>query len=264
MSGVGRVYLVGAGPGDPELLTLKAARLLAEADVIVHDRLVSGEILALAPAATPRLFVGKESGHHPIPQDHINARLRDLATTYGRVLRLKGGDPFIFGRGGEEAAYLAAHGIPVEVVPGITSAAACACAAGVPLTHRGLARSVRFITGHAGDDAPLDLDWAGLAHPETTLVVYMGLATLPRLRAALIAHGLSPATPVLAVENGTTPRERRCATTLGQAVADLRARDFRPPTLLIIGAVAALAEGLPCATPRQEEAARHPAVALHA
>jgi len=260
---VGRVYLVGAGPGDPDLLTLKAARLIAEADIIVHDRLVSADVLALAPAAVPRVFVGKETGCHHCSQDRINEILVDLAQAHGRVVRLKGGDPFIFGRGGEEAAHLARHGIPVEVVPGITSAAACAAAAGVPLTHRGVARSVRFVTGHARADEPLDLDWAGLADGETTLVVYMGLATLPRLSAALIAHGLPAATPVLAVENGTTARERRLLTSLGHAVADLRAHAFQPPTLLVIGVVAAMAVDVPVDT-LHREAAPARAVAVHA
>lgn len=263
MSGAGRVYLVGAGPGDPELLTLKAARLMAQAEVIVYDRLVSTEILALCPPATPRVFVGKETGRHHCSQERINEILKDLAYEHGHVLRLKGGDPFVFGRGGEEAAYLTSHGIPVEVVPGITSGAACAAAAGVPLTHRGIARSVRFVTGHARADEPLELDWAGLADPETTLVVYMGLATLPRISAALIAHGLPAATPVLAVENGTTPRERRLLTTLGQAVTAIRDHAFQPPTLLIIGAVAAMADDLPV-TALIEEAAPAQAVALHA
>lgn len=260
---VGRVYLVGAGPGDPELLTLKAVRLMKQADVIVHDRLVSTEILALCPPATPRVFVGKETGCHHCTQDRINDILTDLAYEHGHVLRLKGGDPFVFGRGGEEAAHLAAHGIPVEVVPGITSGAACAAAAGVPLTHRGLARSVRFVTGHAKGNEALDLDWDGLADPWTTLVVYMGLATLPRLSAALIAHGLPAATPVLAVENGTTPRERRLLSTLGQAVGDLRRERFQAPTLLIVGAVAAMAEARPV-TQWHEEAVARAAVAAHA
>lgn len=242
MSGVGRVYLVGAGPGDPDLLTLRAARLLSQADVIVYDRLVSEEIMALAPPGTPRVFVGKETGCHHFTQDRINEILRELGTSHRRVLRLKGGDPFVFGRGGEEAEYLRAHGVAVEVVPGITSAAACAAAAGVPLTHRGLARSVRFITGHARTGEALDLDWAGLADADTTLVVYMGLATLPQTSAALMAHGLSPATPVLAVENGTTPRERRLVTTLSRAAVEVAEAGFQAPTLLVIGRVAALAQ----------------------
>jgi len=262
MSGVGRVYLVGAGPGDPDLLTLRAARLLTQADVIVYDRLVSDEIMALAPPGTPRVFVGKETGCHPVTQDRINEILRELGTSHRHVLRLKGGDPFVFGRGGEEAEYLRAHGVTVEVVPGITSAAACAAAAGVPLTHRGLARSVRFITGHARTGEALDLDWAGLADADTTLVVYMGLATLPQTSAALMAHGLSPATPVLAVENGTTPRERRLITTLSRAAAEVAEAAFQAPTLLVIGRVAALAQD--AALPMiHAEAACRLAVAAH-
>ncbi|MFA7428701.1 MAG: uroporphyrinogen-III C-methyltransferase [Rhodospirillaceae bacterium] len=262
MSGGGCVYLVGAGPGDPDLLTLKAARLLTQADVIVYDRLVSDEIMALAPLGTPRVFVGKETGCHHVTQDRINEILCELGTSHRHVLRLKGGDPFVFGRGGEEAEYLRAHGVPVEVVPGITSAAACAAAAGVPLTHRGMARSVRFVTGHVRAGEPLDLDWAGLADADTTLVVYMGLATLPQTSAALMAHGLSPATPVLAVENGTTPRERRLSTTLSHAVEDLAEARFQAPTLLVIGRVAALALGtdLPIF---HREAAHRLAVAAH-
>jgi len=242
MSGHGRVFLIGAGPGDPELLTVKALRLLQTADVVVYDRLVSPEILAMAPDAAARVYVGKQTGHHHCTQDRINDILFHLARQHRRVVRLKGGDPFIFGRGGEEALHLKDRGIEVEVVPGITSAAACAAAAQVPLTHRGLATGVRFVTGHARSDGPLDLDWAGLADPDTTLVIYMGLGTLADISARLIAHGLPGDTPVLAVENGTTPRERRLATTIAKATTDLDAAGFRPPTMLVVGRVAALAE----------------------
>jgi uroporphyrin-III C-methyltransferase len=170
----GIVYLVGAGPGDPELLTLKARRLLDEADVVVYDRLVSDDILALIPVGTAKISVGKQPRSHPVPQPEINALLARLASTGRTVVRLKGGDPFMFGRGSEEAAYLIEQGIAFSVVPGVTSASGCAAAVGLPLTHRGLATGVRFITGHCREDLELDLDWRGLADPNTTLVIYMG------------------------------------------------------------------------------------------
>lgn len=242
MRKLGTVHLVGAGPGDPELLTVKAARLLADADAVAYDRLVSDAVMKLVPATAERVFVGKESGCHHCSQDRINSILLDLARRHRTVVRLKGGDPFVFGRGGEEAEYLGRHGVAVAVTPGITSAAACGAATGVPLTHRGMATGVRFVTGHAKADAPLDLNWASLADAETTLVIYMGLATLPQTSAQLIAHGLPPDTPVLAVQNGTTPKERRLLTTLADAPDALTAACFRPPTLLVIGRVAALAD----------------------
>ncbi|MBF0332148.1 MAG: uroporphyrinogen-III C-methyltransferase [Alphaproteobacteria bacterium] len=241
MSSQGCVHLVGAGPGDPELLTVKAVRLLTQAEVVVYDRLVSDAVLDLVPAGTGRVFVGKESGRHHCSQDQINAILLELSSRHRVVVRLKGGDPFVFGRGGEEAAFLERHGVTVSVVPGVTSAAACAAAAGVPLTLRGLATGVRFVTGHVRNDEPLELDWAGLADPDTTLVIYMGLSSLPRIASKLIAHGLPPALPVLAVENGTTPSERRLLSSLGRVHADLTRAAFQAPTLLIIGRVAALA-----------------------
>lgn len=236
----GCVHLVGAGPGDPDLLTVKAMKLLQIANVVVHDRLVSGAIMALIPAGTPRIDVGKESGRHTCPQDQINTMLFQQAQRHSVVVRLKGGDPLMFGRGGEEAAYLTARGIRVCIVPGITAAAACGAANGIPLTHRGVATGVRFVTGHASSDALPDLDWAGLANKDTTLVVYMGLGTLAQLAARLMAHGLSGHTPLMAIENGTLPDERRRLTTLSAASACLDRAGFRPPTLLIIGRVAAL------------------------
>lgn len=245
MRKLGCVHLVGAGPGDPELLTVKAARLIESADAVAFDRLVSEAVMAQVPADAECVFVGKESGCHHCTQDRINDILLGLARRHGTVVRLKGGDPFVFGRGGEEAEFLTRHGVEVRVVPGITSAAACGAVCGVPLTHRGLATGVRFVTGHAKGDAPLSLNWASLADPETTLVVYMGLATLPQTSAELIAHGLPAETPVLAVQNGTTPRERRLLTTLAEAPAAVVEAAFRPPTLLVIGRVAALAEPLP-------------------
>jgi uroporphyrin-III C-methyltransferase len=242
MQQAGRVYLVGAGPGDPELLTLKAARLLRQADVVVYDRLVTAEILALAPAGAARIDAGKANGRHTMTQDAINELLLRLARGGRRVVRLKGGDPFIFGRGGEEADYLARHGIPCEVVPGITAAAGCAAELGIPLTHRGLANGVRFVTGHCHGDLDLDLDWRGLADPDTTLVVYMGLANLAQIGEQLIAAGLAPGTPALAVANGTTPRRAICRGTLAELAGKVAAADLPSPALIVIGRVVDLAD----------------------
>ncbi len=238
----GRVFLIGAGPGDPELLTLKAVRMLQAADVVVHDRLVSPEILALAPAGARMVPVGKMPRHHPMPQPAINALLIRLASEGLTVARLKGGDPFIFGRGSEEMLELRAAGVPVEVAPGITAAQGCAAAAGVPLTHRGLSTGVRFVTGHCQADLPLDLDWAGLADSETTLVVYMGAASIGVIAARLAQAGLAAETPVLVIAEGTTPREQRVLTDLGRVTADLAAAGMRGPVLFLIGRVAALSE----------------------
>ena len=185
-----RVYLVGAGPGDPDLLTVKALRLLRLADVVVFDRLVSDAILDLVPPGTARVFAGKQAGYHHMRQDDINDLLLRLARAGRTVVRLKGGDPFIFGRGSEEAEHLARHNIAFEVVPGITAAAGCSAYAGIPLTHRGLADSVRFVTGHGQDEAGPERDWAALADPDTTLVIYMGLRRLPVIVAGLLAGGL--------------------------------------------------------------------------
>ena len=237
----GKVLLVGAGPGDPELLTMKAARAIAEADAVVYDRLVPEEILALIPSGTARVNVGKQAGHHPIPQHEINALLIRLARSGRAVVRLKGGDPFIFGRGCEEAIELEAAGICYEVIPGITAAQGCAASARIPLTHRGLASGVRFVTGHRRADEPLDLNWASLADPATTLVVYMGSANLEEISGQLVAHGLPGGTPVLAVCQGTTAREQRLSTLLAVLPAAVRAAQFRGPVLFIIGQVAAIA-----------------------
>lgn len=240
----GFVHLVGAGPGDPELLTVKALRLIQQAEVLVYDRLVSAGILDLVPESTERIYVGKSSGLHALPQDEINALLVELAQTGRKVVRLKGGDPYIFGRGSEEALHLLAHGIGFEAVPGITSAAGCGASAGIPLTHRGLAHGVRFVTGHcrAGDD--LDLNWESLADPDTTLVIYMGTANAEVLSQQLIAAGLSPSTPAAAIANGTLPNQRNLFTTLAALPADLVAQSFKPPTLLIVGKVVGLAPEL--------------------
>lgn len=238
---VGKVFLVGSGPGDPELLTLKAARIISKADVVVYDRLIPTEVLDLVPEGAARIFVGKETGYHCVPQPEINRMLVRLAHSGRTVVRLKGGDPFIFGRGCEEAAELDRAGIPYEIVPGITAAQGCAAAAGVPLTHRGLARSVRYVTGHCKADEPLDLDWHTLSDPDTTLVVYMGLANVDEITMQLTSHGLPPATPVLAISQGTTPRERRVLTSLAELPKTARTTELTAPVLFIIGRVAALA-----------------------
>lgn len=237
MAGNACVYLVGAGPGDPDLLTVKARRLIEEAQVVVYDRLVSPAILALVPTGVARINVGKEPRCHPVPQDEINALLVRLARDGRRVVRLKGGDPFLFGRGSEEAAHLVAHGVACEVVPGVTSASGCAAALGVPLTHRGIASSVRFVAGHCRHDMALELDWPGLADAETTLVIYMGMANMPEIAVRLINNGLAATTPALAVCNGTRPDQRHVVAPLGEIVAAASAADFDGPVLFIVGRV---------------------------
>jgi uroporphyrin-III C-methyltransferase len=238
---LGKVFLVGAGPGDPELLTIKAARAIAAAEVVVYDRLVGEEILHLIPPGATRINVGKQAGHHPIPQPEINRILIRAAHNGRHVVRLKGGDPFVFGRGCEEAAELARAGIPFEVIPGITAAQGCAASARVPLTHRALATGVRFVTGHCRADEPLELDWAGLADPATTLVVYMGLANIDQIVHQLIEHGLPGDTPAIAISQGTTARERKLSAPLLALPAAARGADLPGPVLFIIGRVAALA-----------------------
>ncbi|MCB1520271.1 MAG: uroporphyrinogen-III C-methyltransferase [Hyphomicrobiaceae bacterium] len=236
----GRVYLVGAGPGDPELLTLKAANLLAVADVIVFDRLVSPEILAFANPQARRIPVGKEPRRHPVPQSEINRILVREARAGHLVVRLKGGDPFVFGRGSEEALALRAAGLRCDVVPGITAAQGCAAATGVPLTHRGLATSVRFITGHCRADEPLDFDWDGLADPATTLVIYMGAANIAEIATRLQGHGRDPDTPVMAINNGTRPDERRLVSRLADIAITAADASFAGPVVFIVGDVVAL------------------------
>lgn len=235
----GCVSLVGAGPGDPELLTLKALRCLQAAEVILHDRLVSEEVLALANPTAKRCYVGKERSSHSVPQEGINQALVDWARAGKRVVRLKGGDPFIFGRGGEELEALAAAGIQVEVVPGITAASGCAAYAGIPLTHRDHAQSVRFITGHLRNGS-CDLDWPALARPGQTLVFYMGLGSLALIGERLQAHGLAPDTPLALIEQGTTARQRVHLGTLARLPPAGEVVTIRPPTLIIVGTVVTL------------------------
>lgn len=251
----GKVFLIGAGPGDPDLLTLRALRLIQSADVVVHDRLVSPEIMALVPAATRRISVGKTAGFHSVPQDQINALLVELAQADLTVARLKGGDPLIFGRGSEEAEELAAAGVAYAYVPGITAAQGAAASTGVPLTHRGLATGVRYVTGHRAADEALELDWESLADPDTTLVVYMGAANMAEIAARLIAHGLPIDLPVLAVAHATTPRERRLPSTLARIAADLAAEPMEAPVLFMIGRVAGLYATAALPLPREVKAA---------
>ena len=239
----GRVALVGAGPGDPELLTLRALKRLQSASVIVHDRLVSQEILALANPEARRFYVGKARSRHSVPQEGINQALVEWARAGHEVVRLKGGDPFIFGRGGEELETLAEAGIDFEVVPGITAASGCAAYAGIPLTHRDHAQSVRFVTGHLKNGS-CDLDWPALARGDQTLVFYMGLGALDLIRRQLIAHGLDAQTPLALVEQGTTASQRVHLGTLETLPASLADATPRPPTLIVIGSVVALASRL--------------------
>jgi uroporphyrin-III C-methyltransferase len=237
----GKVLLVGAGPGDPDLLTVKAVQAIETADVVVYDRLISDEVLKLIPKGAARICVGKQAGHHPIPQFEINRQLVALARKNRIVVRLKGGDPYIFGRGCEEAIELERAGIHCEVIPGITAAQGCAASLRVPLTHRGLATGVRYVTGHCRDGEPLDLDWSSLADPSTTLVIYMGLANIDEIVRQLIAHGLSGDTPALAVSQGTTRHERKIRAPLVQLPAIARISDFAGPILFIIGRVVDMA-----------------------
>jgi uroporphyrin-III C-methyltransferase len=243
-SAAGKVYLVGAGPGDPDLLTIRALRLLQAADVVVHDRLVGDAILDLVPPATRRIYVGKSTRRHTLPQTEINDLLVELGRRHRCVVRLKGGDPFLFGRGGEEVMRLAEAGIPFEIVPGITSAQGCAAALAIPLTHRGVATSLRFITGHCRDDAELTFDWPGLCDPHTTLVVYMGLGNIERIACALIRHGRDPQTPAVAVNNGSLPRQRHVFAPLQQIAPAAAAAEFEGPVLFIIGDVVNIALAL--------------------
>ena len=239
----GSVVLVGAGPGDPGLLTLRALRALNEADVILHDRLVSPEVLELARRDAERIEVGKQAGNHHTTQDGIHALLLEHARAGKRVVRLKGGDPFLFGRGGEELEFLRAHDIPYEVVPGITAAVACAAYAGVPLTHRDHAQSVRFVTAHCRSSLDT-LDWAELALERQTLAVYMGVGELDTLQTQLLKHGRAASTPFALIENGSRAEQRVITGTLAHLAERTAVHAVRSPALLILGEVAALASSL--------------------
>ncbi len=237
-----KVYLVGTGPGDPDLLTVKALRLLQNADVVVYDRLVSDEILQQIPTGVSRIYVGKKTGKHTLPQDEINALLVKLAETRRTIVRLKGGDPFVFGRGSEEAEYLARHGVTFEIVPGITSASACTTYAGIPLTHRGLAQGIQIITGHCRADLPLDLDWQSLADPAKTIVIYMGLANISLICDRLMQAGLSEETPAAAIADGTTAKQQRIITSLSRLAQETRNYGLQAPVLFVIGRVVNMAK----------------------
>ena len=246
--GTGEVWLVGAGPGDPDLLTVKALKVLQTADVVVHDGLVSDEILALAPAAARRLSVAKRKSRHSYSQDEINRMLVAFALEGLTVVRLKGGDPFIFGRGGEELEACRAAGVDCRIVPGVTAALAASAGAGAPLTHRGSAQAVTFVTGHASNGAKPDLDWASLARPNQTVVIYMGLSQAAPIAARLMAAGGPGSTPALIVENASRADERRIVTTLaGLAEA---AAGLTGPALLLVGEAMALAEPQEAAQPK--------------
>jgi uroporphyrin-III C-methyltransferase/precorrin-2 dehydrogenase/sirohydrochlorin ferrochelatase len=235
----GEVYLVGAGPGDPDLLTFRALRLMQQADVIVYDRLVSAEILDLTRRDSEKIYVGKQRNNHSLPQESINELLAKLALAGKRVVRLKGGDPFIFGRGGEEIETLMQQGIPFQVVPGITAATGCASYAGIPLTHRDHAQSCTFVTGHLKDGS-INLNWQQLAAPNQTVVIYMGLVGLEDICLQLIAHGCSADHPIAIVQQGTTKHQRVITGTLADMPQRVENADIKPPTLIIVGTVVTL------------------------
>lgn len=242
-SAKGEVYLVGAGPGDPDLLTFKALRLIRQADVVLYDRLVSDEVMALVRQDAEKINVGKERSRHLVPQDSINQLLVKHAKQGARVLRLKGGDPFIFGRGGEEIETLAENNIAFQVVPGITAAAGCAAYSGIPLTHRDYAQSVRFITGHLKDDTH-NLPWAELVHDQQTLVFYMGLSALETICSSLIENGMKPDKPAALISKGTTKDQQVLTGTVGNLYEKFKQSSLKAPTIIIVGDVVRLRDKL--------------------
>jgi uroporphyrin-III C-methyltransferase/precorrin-2 dehydrogenase/sirohydrochlorin ferrochelatase len=251
---LGRVWIVGSGPGNPELLTLRAFKLMQIADVVLYDHLVAPAIVDMVRATTQRIYVGKERSNHSLPQGEINQLMVRLAREGKSVLRLKGGDPFVFGRGGEEIETLAAAGIEFEVVPGVTAATGVAAYAGIPLTHRDYAHACVFVTGHL-KDGTMNLDWPALARPNQTIVVYMGLLGLPVLCQQLIAHGLTAETPAAVVQQGTTGKQRVVCATLATLPTQAITAGLKPPTLIIVGEVVRLREKLAWFRPEEQPAA---------
>jgi uroporphyrin-III C-methyltransferase/precorrin-2 dehydrogenase/sirohydrochlorin ferrochelatase len=252
-SETGEVYLIGGGPGDPDLLTFRALRLLQRADVVVHDRLVSQQVIDLARRDAQRIYVGKERSHHAVPQEDINHLLVRLAKEGKRVARLKGGDPFIFGRGGEEIETLAAEGVPFQIVPGITAASGCASYAGIPLTHRDYAQSCLFVTGHL-KDGTMDLNWKALVQPAQTICIYMGLTGLEVLCRELVAHGMSADMPAALVQQGTTANQRVLVGTLRTLPGIVESAGVRAPTMIIVGEVVTLRDKLAWFEPQAVQA----------
>jgi uroporphyrin-III C-methyltransferase/precorrin-2 dehydrogenase/sirohydrochlorin ferrochelatase len=240
---VGEVYLVGTGPGDPDLLTFRALRLMQRADVVLYDRLIGERIMTLVRRDAERIYVGKKKNEHTLSQEEITALLVELALQGKRVLRLKGGDPFIFGRGGEEIEEIARHGIPFQVVPGITAAAGCAAYAGIPLTHRDHAQTCIFVTGHARD-GEVDLNWDALIQPNQTIAVYMGLGMIAQLAASFIARGMAPDMPVAVIDNGTRRRQRVVTGPMADIAAKVEAAGLLGPAIIVIGTVVTLREQL--------------------
>jgi len=245
MMNTGKVYLVGAGPGDPGLITVRGMACLRRAEVLVYDRLVNDQLVSEAPESAERVYVGKQAGHHTLRQSEINALLVDRARSGRTVVRLKGGDPFVFGRGGEEAAELAAHGIPFEVVPGVTAGVAAPAYAGIPVTHRGVASAVTFVTGHEDPDKPeSDLDWDALAGMKGTLVFFMGVGNLPKIVHALMTRGRDPNTPAAAIAQGTGPGQHTATGTLENLVRKVEEARIEPPALIVVGDVVELRDRL--------------------
>jgi len=233
----GEVALVGAGPGDPDLLTMQAFRFIQQAEVVIYDRLVSPEIMALLPDSCQRVYVGKKQAHHRVPQEGINQLLVDHAKLNKKVLRLKGGDPFVFGRGGEEAQFILANNVACHIVPGMTAASACTSYAGIPLTHRKVARSCTFITGNVQDNGALDLPWQTLNDPEQTVVFYMGIKSLPIITEQLIAAGRSKHTPAALIRKGTHVDQQVVKGSLETLEALVKLHNIKPPSLIVIGDV---------------------------
>jgi len=241
---LGKVYLVGAGPGDPKLLTVKAVELIKEADVVIYDRLVGEEILNLAPEKAEKLYVGKRTGKHEVPQDKITELIIEKAQAGGKIVRLKGGDPFIFGRGGEEAEALVEKAIEFEVVPGISSSVAAPMYAGIPLTHRDYAASVAIITGHRAGDSEKPIEWVKIAKAVDTMVILMGVESLEDIVRKMLEGGISNIKPVAIVESGTYPQQRTLISTLGKIVKEAEKKQIKPPSVIVIGEVATLGRKL--------------------